>query len=258
MRALCRIRPQPHYRREAFIAGLERAGYDLSQRAFSPVRGDALVIWNRYGQFEREADQWERSGGLVIVAENGYIGKDAQGRQLYAISVPQHHHGLPTGSDDRFSALGIELKPWREDGDYILICGQRGIGSVLMRSPPNWHVAMASRLAKITEMPIRVRTHPGNNAPAVTLEEDLRHAYACVVWSSGSGVKALSLGVPVFFSAPRWICEGAALRPECLDTPCREDDRRLAAFRRMAHCQFTVDEIASGLPFRRILESMPG
>lgn len=257
MRAICRIRPQPYYRREAFIAGLERAGLAVVNRSIEPTKTDFLVIWNRYGQYEREADHWERSGGTVVVCENGYLGKDSQGRQLYAISISQHHHGIPVGSEDRLSALGVELKSWRE-GEHILVCAQRGIGSRIMRSPNNWHGNAAVRLAQLTKRPIRLRLHPGNQPPKIPLEDDLRDAHACVIWSSGSGVKALSLGVPVFFDAPRWICEGAALRSWGMETPCRDDDRRLEAFQRMAHCQFTVDEIGSGLPFRRILESLPG
>ena len=257
MIAVCRIRDQPHYRRQAFVGGLQAAGFSVAQKGDPKGQRDVLVIWNRYGWFEQDADRWERDGGTVIVCENGYLGKDDQGRQFYAISVSQHHHGLPLGNDDRLAALNVDLKPWRQ-GEHILICGQRGIGSRKMRSPANWHIQAAAKLSKITKRPIRIRHHPGNQPPKTPLEEDLRDAHACVIWSSGSGVKSLVLGVPVFYDAPRWICEGAALKSWDVENPLRDDDRRLEAFHRMAQCQFTVDEIASGLPFRRILESLPG
>lgn len=248
--AVVRVRALPHYRHDAFISGLKRAGYEVLPRAQPKSKRDFLVVWNRYGIHDAEAERWERDGGTVLVAENGYIGKDGQGRQLYALSVGQHHAGLECDGDDRLASLDIELKPWR-DGEYVLICGQRGIGSRLMASPPGWHALMNMRLRECGR-PVRVRTHPGNSAPKVAIEDDLANAYACVIWSSGSGVKALSLGVPVFYAAPRWICEDAALRPESLGSPLRDDAKREMAFRRMAGSQFTVAEIESGEPFLRV------
>lgn len=237
------LRAQPHYRKQAFLDGLKQAGYELASSAAPKSKDDILVIWNRYGAYEQQADAWERMGGTVLVVENGYTGG-------YAISLGQHHRGICCERD-----FDGELLPWR-DGDYVLICGQRGIGSRLMASPPNWHMQMAAKLKKLTDRPIRVRTHPGNKTPTVPLEHDLENAHCCVVWSSGSGVKALSLGVPVFYAAPHWICEDAALRPEGVETPLYDDAKREMAFRRMAGSQFTVAEIERGEPFVRLRESL--
>jgi len=254
MLAVVRIRAQPHYRREAFIMGLDSLGYRIEASGGPKSRQDLLVLWNRMGPDDRDAERWERDGGTVVIAENGYIGKDERGRQLYALSVGQHQHGL-AGSEDRFPRLGIELKPWTT-GEHILVCAQRGIGSRLMASPPQWHVKMMDRLRKVTDRPLRLRMHPGNQPPKRALEEDLQGAHACAIWSSGSGVKALSLGVPVIYDAPRWICEAAATRQA--SSLCTDDALRLEAFRHMARNQWRVDEIQSGEPFRRILASVPG
>jgi hypothetical protein len=252
MLAVVRIRPQPHYRREAFIAGLSLLGYRIEVSGQPTSRADLLVLWNRMGADDRDAERWERDGGTVVVCENGYLGSDEQGRQLYAISIGQHHHG---GSDaDRYGP--VALHPWRKDGEHILICAQRGIGSRLMASPPLWHVKVMDRLHKLTDRPLRLRMHPGNQPPKRSLEEDLQGAYACAVWSSGSGVKALSLGIPVMYDAPRWIGEGAAARS--LSALRVDDALRLEAFRHMARNQWSVDEIQSGEPFRRMLASVSG
>lgn len=247
--AVVRIRALPHYRHDAFIAGLKRSGYEVAPRAQPKSKRDLFVIWNRYGVFDAEADRWERDGGTVIVAENGYIGKDGQGRPLYAVSVGQHHAGLD-GDDDRLSELGVDIQSWRS-GEHVLVCGQRGIGSRQMASPPGWHTVAAAQLRNCGR-PVRIRAHPGNFAPKVTLEDDLANAYACVIWSSGAGVKALAMGVPVFYAAPHWICEEGALRPGFLGSPCRDDGKRLSALRKMARSQFTVAEIERGEPFARL------
>lgn len=262
-----RIRDQPTYRREAFVAGLVACGYELVQRGRPKDKRDLLVIWNRYGINERDADIWERNGGSVLVVENGYIGADDQGRQLYAISVHGHNGSgwFPVGDEDRFSQLRIPLLPWKRGGEYFLVCGQRGIGSRLMASPAKW-LDDASKLLK----PIRdghalkMRLHPGRHAPAIALEEDLREAFACVVWSSSSGVKALASGVPVYYGAPYWIAYEAAhplRKGEVPDPePLRSDLARASAMHRVSHGQWMVDEIMSGEPFARMLahiENLP-
>lgn len=254
--ALCQIREQPHYRRDAFINGLKRAGYNLvpTGRPHSPL--DLLIIWNRYGGAGIMADTWERYGGTVLVCENGYIGKDKDNLQLYAISAKGHNGSgwwVHTG-EDRFSKLGIELKPFKENtaNGHILICGQRGIGTRMMASPSFWHDNVARELKKRTSRPIKIRPHPGNQPAKTPLEQDWDGAHALVIWSSSAGVKAIVNGYPVFYAAPYWICSLAAMRVgDDLEKPnCDVRLRELALFR-MAEAQWTVDEIGSGEVFVR-------
>lgn len=261
MITLCMIREQPHYRRDAFVRGLQRAGYTLVDRGQPDSKEDLLVIWNRYGSFEAMADRWEERGGSVLVAENGYIGKDANGHQLYALAAHGHNGSgfWPEGDDARWKALGIELQPWVErPNGYALVCGQRGIGSRTMASPPDWH-ADAARKWRFGA--VKLRLHPGNkpdpNAP--TLGADLAGAKACVIWSSSSGVKALVAGIPVYYDAPHWICEPAATRLASATSADGQpadwrDDAREDALRRMAWAQWTIAELENGEPFARFLE----
>jgi len=248
MKAICLIRAEPNYRRDAFVNGLKRAGYALVESGQPDSSLDFLVIWNRYGSSGAMADAWERNGGTVLVAENGYLGKDAFARQYYALSIHGHNGSgrWPSGDGARFAALNIELQPWVRREGYSLVCGQRGIGTRLMASPPDWHKGAAVRLKKQGN-PVMVRTHPGNHEPQVPLETDLARARDCVIWSSSSGVKALVLGIPVRFDAPFWICSEAASR---LEDPLKYDDEaRLKAMQSMAWAQWSVEELESGMPF---------
>jgi hypothetical protein len=253
--AIVKIRGEPHYRREAFCAGLRRVGYTVVERGVPSGRQDFLVQWNRKLADEPEAHAWEASGGSVLVAENGYVGKDEQGRQNYALAVHAHNGAgwFPVGAEDRFSALGVAPKPWRSAGEHVLVCAQRGIGSAQMRSPAGWHEAARYKLRKTSTRRVQVRLHPGMAAPTTTLEQDLTGAWACVIWSSGSGVKALLSGIPVFYDAPHWICELAATQGLAdLESPVLSDDLRLLALQRMAHAQWSVSELETGEPFARI------
>lgn len=262
LKAYCLIRPQPHYRRDAFVDGLARAGYDVR---VDPPRGeqgpgDVLVIWNRYGQFEQAANAHERAGGLVLVAENGYLGRDPNGVQMYALACHGHNGSgwWPEGDGSRFAALGLEPKRWREGGEYYYIRGQRGIGTKAMASPPQWHRNLGERL-KREGRSVEVVDHPGvpANDPAETvrIQTALERARACLIWSSALGVRALVEGVPVFYSAPHWICEGAAKRGAAeLDNPLRDDEARLRALERMAWAQWSIAELSTGEPFRLLAE----
>ena len=260
--AFSAIRDQPHYRHEAFISGLKRVGFHVDARLPDrpPQLGEVLVIWNRYSDREHTADAWEKKGGTVLVAENGYVGADAQGRQYYALA--KHGHAgsgtWPVGDGSRWAQLGIDLKPWRAEGAHVVVFGQRGIGSRTMASPPEWHTHAEARLRKITKRAVRVRPHPGKPANDVEVIKDtqaqLAGAHAAVIWSSANGVRALIEGIPVFHDAPRWICESAAVRGiEKVEEPKMDDAARLGALERMAWAQWTVDEIASGEPFARLL-----
>lgn len=265
MIAIVNIRTQPAYRRDAFVAGLNRVGYSVVQGGKPRGPEDLLVLWNKYDAQEQLANTWERAGGSVIVCENGYIGADAKGRQLYAIAIGGHNGSgtWPIGDEDRLAKLGIELKPYRIVDGYILVCGQRAIGSKEMAAPKNWHPEMARRIARGTERQIKIREHPGNKPAKVALDDDLAGAFACVIWSSGAGVKALASGVPVFYDAPRWVCEDAAwpvtqwlggVGPNFLQG--HVPDYRPQAMHAMSYAQWEVDEISAGEPFARILESL--
>jgi hypothetical protein len=272
MNVYCLLRQGPVYRREAFVQGLAAAGLNVSNRLpRAPGPEDVLVIWNRYAENDALARRFEDGGGRVIVAENGYLGyggrthraHDTSGRRMYALALHDHNGrgAWPAAefahSSPRFPFLGVEVLPWTTAGaaGKVLVCAQRGIGSPGRASPPGWAEAVARELRK-AGWPSVVRAHPGDRDPAVSLEQDLAGAQACVIWASGAGVKALVLGVPVFHACPWWVCSAGARRytgPGSLVAPVKNDLQRAAALERMAWAQWTCEEIASGEPFRRLL-----
>lgn len=258
MKAFSTLRPGPEYRREAFISGLHAQGYDIVEGPGAPTTpDDVLLIWNRYYHFDQMAGDFERAGGRVLVAENGYLGHDSDGRQLYALALG-HHSGFGRWwvdpRIDRWSPLGIQVAPWLPKGDgHILICGQRGFGTA--GPARDWHLQIAEQLRARTLREIRVRPHPRSNEGRgqVPLETDLEGAHACVVWTTASGLHALLAGVPVFAATPRWIGAPAAQPAEHdLELPFYSD--RLPMLRRLAWAQWTLEEISAGLPFRYLLD----
>jgi hypothetical protein len=240
--AILNLRKEPHYRRNAFEQGLKRLGYYVGNGLPDVIRpagpDDLLVLWNKKrGHEEAAADRWEKLGGTVIVTENAYLQK--VDKTAYAISTHGHNGSgwFPVWPDNRFFPLGYEVKPLvnRPEG-YVLVCGQRGIGSTLMASPPQWGEKVVK---KLQGGKVKLRAHPGNFAPRIPLLDDLAGAREARIWSSSAGVTALLEGVPVSFDAPHWICGGW-------------EHNREAALNRMAHGQWSVAEIESGEPFARM------
>src|SRR5687767_11497644 len=102
------------------MTGLAAAGYDV--RAGGPQgieRGDVVVMWNRYAENHELANRVEREGGVVLVAENGYVGPGGvsphamEPRSVYALAIGGHNgSGSWTwGGPERWDVLGVALKP---------------------------------------------------------------------------------------------------------------------------------------------------
>jgi len=110
--------------------------------------------------------------------------------------------------------LNIDLQPWREDGEHILICLQRNGGwSMGAYDVMKWCNDIAKKIRLRTDRPIVVRTHPGDkraqqyirSAPkgvkiskAESIVDDFKNCWACVTYNSSPGVAAAIEGVPVF------------------------------------------------------------
>lgn len=246
------IKEGPHYRRDAFLAGLQRLGFRVQRGVpTAPIANDLLVTWNRYGPSHRAAQLFEQRGLPVIVVENGYLGVElasTPGRRWYAMALG-HHNGAgrwPVGDGARWRQLHVELRAWRTGGDEIVALPQRGIGPPGVAMPVQW-VRTAAKIG-------RVRQHPGQRE-SVPLERDLARARAVVTWGSGAALKALAWGIPAFYALPTWIGAPAARPLARMDLgPVRDDAARLAMFERLASAQANLEEIATGDAISRLLE----
>lgn len=257
-KAYCMIREQPVYRRDCFVRGLAAAGFGVMPYHVAPqgAPGDVLVIWNRYGTYHDIAKSFEKAGGQVLVAENGYVGNDRSARTRYAIAIGGHN-GIGTwsiGDGKRWDDLGIKLAPWRREGDHVLVCPNRSFGMPGFLMPPTWAEAVEQRLRCITKRPIRVRPHPGNDPARRPLASDLKGAWAVVIWSSSAGIEALIAGIPVFSQAPAWVMSAASSGSNIKDIESPVLPDRLFALRRMAWAQWHIEEIERGTPFQYLCD----
>jgi len=250
--ALCvppKLLPLEH---DAFLRGLAAARFPAAGEVAPGA--DVSVIWGK-GMLG-----YPMPTGRALVAENGYLrGRDGQQHCALALNGHNGAGDWPQGSRARLDALGVTLSPWRKDGGHVLVCPSRGIGAQPM--PQDWTEKTVAALRKLTKREIRVRQHPGNwkklpEHPDASLARDLEGAHACIIWASAAGVKALAMGIPVIYTAPHWICAGAAgSRLEDIEKPLMPD--RLPVFERLASAQWSLDEIATGEPIRALLNLQP-
>lgn len=264
MRAWCAIRKGPLYRHEAFVAGLKAIGCEVREGyPAAPDQCDLLVMWNRYDVGHQIASRVEKCGGTVLVAENGYLGFGGSspkfdmvaGRSDSTFALARGGHngqGWTPDGTGRFEQLGVDVKPWRPSGRHVLVCANRSFGIPGRMMPMTWPSDVAAQLRSIQKRPVVLRNHPGNDAPKRPLAQDLANAWAVVVWSSSAGAHALAAGIPVLCAAPFWILKAASGRLDEVDAPPRPE--RGPHFERLAWAQWTLEEIASGRPYRLLLE----
>ena len=223
MRALLNLRYTLPERRAAFESGLKRIG--------DP---EVFCTWNRIGAADRTAKEYEARGLPVIVAENAAWGNDFAGRRWYSLALGMHNTAgrFPPGGAERFDRLGVDPAPWRIGGERVVL-PQRGIGPAGVAMPRDWPNQQVGR----------IRRHPGTSA-CMPLKQDLANAGEVVTWGSGAAIKAMMWGIRVESHMPNWIGQQN-----------NTDSGRLEMFRRLAWAQWTLDEIADGEPFRRLLNA---
>jgi hypothetical protein len=190
---------------EAFAQGCEgRIASTWSSRlepgaaAFYGVRPPWRHLW----------DQAIAEGRDVYYIDNAYfdIARENQFRVTRnALQADGLQASWKEDGADRFKALGLTVKPWRERGEHIVVCPQtdefmRGIGGF----DGDWVEKTTATLRQHTDRELRIR-RKGTKRP---LSEDLRGAWALVTHMSCAAVEALLAGVPVFCTgrcSARWM-----------------------------------------------------
>lgn len=160
--------------------------------------------------------------------------------------------------------LGIVLKPWRTQGNHILLCLQRNGGwSMGGLDVIQWMNSTILEIRKYSSRPIVVRAHPGDKkigthlkvnhklvslSTKTDLKEDLVNAWATVVYNSSPSVASVIEGVPAFLtdSIPEHSQSLAVANTHMskIEDPIMPD--RQAWIERLSMCHWKFDELKSG------------
>ena len=161
--------------------------------------------------------------------------------------------------------LNISLKPWRTQGDHILICLQRHGGwSMGGLSVQTWLDQTITQIRQHSrDRRIVVRTHPGDKKIKSILKiygkgvqlstnerlvDDLRGAWATVVYNSSPSIASIIEGIPAFVTDPNpqrsqsyKVANTDLSRLENPEMPDRQE-----WIERIAMCHWNFNELRSG------------
>ena len=260
----------------AFADSLVAAGHDVVWN--DPV-SDVDVIWSVLfaGRMAQNKTIWERAVAQskpVVVLEVGGIKRGTTWKVGLNGINRNAYFGNDGNTSDRRISLGLNLKPWRTEGKYILICGQHD-KSLQWKNMPrmsNWFLQTYDKIRKHTDRPILFRPHPRCRLPHI--ERGLKHVYrqepkhvtntyddfdmgfdniwATISYSSNPGIHSVISGVPSFVSNSS-LAYDVANNIDFLhniETPQMPD--RTQWLNDYAWTEFTIKEISQGIPLKRL------
>jgi len=257
---------------DSFAHSIFNAGGDV---VYNDINSDVAVIWSVlwYGRMSSNKKVWDlfRSQNKpVIVLEVGGIKRGTtwkvgiNGINREAIFGPKNN------GSERAELFNLKLKPWRVDGEYIIICGQHDKSHQWRNQPPmsNWILDTISTIREHTEKTIIIRPHPRSPLPLIEYEfkgvqrqdpqkldgtyDDFdfnyQNAWAVVNWSSNPATQAVIDGIPVFVGPDSlaWNVGNNSLTN--INDPYMPN--RQQWLNDLAYTEWTINEIASGLPLK--------
>lgn len=260
---------------QAIAQGLLAAGHSIVNHDNS---ADVAVIWSMLwtGRMRgnREVYHTFRSQGRpVIVAEVGMI----QRNKTWKLGINgTGFANYPTHVDDgnRAVKLGIHCGAWRSAGSNIVIACQRTDSEQWSGQPTltDWLSNTVHTIRQHTDRPIVIRPHPRGqavNMPGYIIErpqqiyntyddfdymKSLDNAWAVVNYNSGPGPQAVIAGVPAFVDSSSLASPVGNLDLKDIDCPARPDRTEWANW--LAHSEWTTEEIATGYPLQRLLNTL--
>ena len=242
---------------------------------------DAALIWSvlwygKMGANKRVWDHYRAQNKPVIVIEVGGLIRNT----TWKLGINGINRDADFAVDaympgDRVKKFGIILQPWKQDGEYILICGQHGHSEQWRNMPDmdTYYRNTITEIRKVTDKPIVVRSHPRYreslhwacdmqwykeqgvtwNIPkhvqqtydSFDLEHMLKHTHFTVSHSSNAGITSIIHGVPAVVSESSLAYEVGSKMDSWLSKPDRHN-----WLNRMTYTEWFADEI--GLQWNRI------
>lgn len=256
---------------DAFHAGANALGHDVVVDGDDGIDVIWSVLWN--GRMAGNQTIWERNkaqGKPTIVLEVGGIVRGTTWK-VGLNGINRDAYFSPNGNNsDRVRLLGLQVKPWKYDGEYILVCGQhdKSLQWKDMPSMSNWVYDTITSIRAQTKRPIIFRPHP--RCPLPHIEKEFKNVYrqepsklpgtyddfdmkfkniwATVSWSSNPGVHSVINGVPAFTGPSSLAYDVAEQDLRNIENPLYGD--RTQWLNDYAHTEWTIQEISQGIPIK--------
>jgi len=243
------LRPDmPHHKEWCgkFAQGLIHHGITVETRMLDdPIDCDLAVFWSH--KFYNVIKHQKKNNADYICLERGFVD-----RENYAHVGWNGHNGRADfknagAPSDRFERFQHMLKPWKQDGDYLLIMGQVPGDASTMGVELNLIWDDVGNKAAELDINTIYRPHPLVEYTC-PLEVSLKNALAVIAWNSNSSVDAVLAGVPSIV-----LDEGSMAWPVSsheIGEIVRPD--RTKWLHELAYAQWSRTEISSGECWDRI------
>jgi len=273
---------------EAFVAGAQAQGARvLLQRECQVVPARLAVILGWVGtkirgahiQLRRDVIDHQRVSKNLIMPIDGSCFKFVDDHSQFlrysldGVFYNRDRYANANSTADKWNqiqqVLGLQLQPWRAQGDHVLVCLQRDGGwSMKGTDMTAWTVNTVRRLRELTSRPIVIRAHPKHRIDlsvlsdltgvrqslhGTALVQDLKDAWAAVFYNSSASVAAVLAGVPVFATDDDCVARSMA-NPDLaqIENPCMPAREQWLYDLSAAH--WTDAESRSGAIYRHFLD----
>lgn len=263
---------------DAFANSCMAAGHDV---VYNDLNSDVDVIWSVlwYGRMAKNKSIWDsniKKSKPTIVLEVGGIKRNNTWKVGLNGINRDAYFGDPDNSDRRANFLRLKSKDWREDGEYILICGQHEKSWQWNNMPrmSNWAMNTIETIQKYSSRPIIFRPHPRCPLPSIehqyknvfrqepqrlstdrnndNYDLDFKNIWATVSYNSNPGIHSILEGVPAFVGSSSLAYEvGNDIDfLHNIENPLMPD--RTQWLNDYAWTEFSIKEIKAGVPLKRL------
>ena len=261
---------------DAFREGCRALGFSTVDNSND---SDVDVIWSVLfsGRMAQNQLVWKNAQNKkkpVIVLEVGGIQRGTTWKVGLNGINRDAYFGDMGHTSSRANLLGLILKPWRTDGEYILIAGQHDKSLQWQHMPrmSQWVMNTIDSIRAHTDRPILFRPHP--RCPLQHIEKEFKNVYrqnpiklngtyddfdmsfnnihATVSYSSNPGIHSVLNGVPAFVG-PASLAYDVGNDIDFLhdiESPLMPD--RTQWLNDYAHTEYTIEEISQGIPLKRL------
>ena len=244
---------------------------------------DVAVIWSvlwrgRMAENKKVWDFFKKHNKPIVVLEVGGIKRNVTWKMGINGINRDADFANETFDDKRWKGLGIDLMPWKQTGNVIVICGQHDTSEQWAGKPkmPVWINQQIKIIRKYCDKPIVVRPHPRNkiefdekqfkyvrvNYPKrdwttyddTDFKKILTSCWAVVNHSSNPAIESVFNGIPVFVSESSLCHDVGNTNITDILYPAMPNREKWA--HRLAYTEWTTQEISQGLPWERIRERL--
>jgi hypothetical protein len=261
---------------DAFAHSLVSNGHIVT---YNDINADVNVIWSVLfnGRMAGNQSVWQQKKPTIVLEVGGInrgttwkVGLNGINRDAY--------FGEQDNDRSRADSLGLVCKPWRSNGDFILICGQHDKSLQWQNMPvlATWAIDTIKTIRMYSKRPIIFRPHP--RCPLPNIEHKFKNVHrqapkklngtydnfdigfdnvhATVSYSSNPGVHSIINGIPAFVGTSSLAYDVANDIDflHDIENPMMPD--RTQWLNDYAHTEYTLDEIAQGIPLKRLTEKL--